>query len=34
MEGEVRTMLREQLAEAWEWIQPEFKLTSNYPRKD
>jgi hypothetical protein len=34
LEGEVKTMLREQLAEAWEWIQPEVQLTSNYPQND
>jgi hypothetical protein len=33
MDAEVRAMLREQLVEAWEWVQPEVNLEPNYEKK-
>jgi hypothetical protein len=33
MDAEVKSMAQEQLAEAWEWIQPHPDLSTNY-RKD
>jgi hypothetical protein len=33
MDAEVRTMIPGQLAEAWEWVQPEVNLEPNYEQK-
>jgi hypothetical protein len=33
MDAEVKAVIREQLTEAWAWIQPEVNLESNYEKK-